>query len=372
MKQIEMTGEDRLLIDEMIAARRVLDLQDKAFHSVYLPGDYWTWLNAQTCGVSRKVLDGYRAVLPHILADVDATAAVRARISTPTAISDFVPTKHTRLVERVVNTALRGDPDVVGRPGCKQRRIVMVLGVTDSGKTALRDRLSLLHHAPIVRCSESCRTNASAIHTEIQVAHGALRSWGTRRARELATYRLLNAEKPKVILYDESLRLGPSACNVIADINDHTNAVQVIFGLPELMDKMAGKGWAESSQMLSRVLETVELAHLEPEDVKPLLAPLGLNGATDLVAKDLAAVANEYGRFGFVRRVVASIQRYRAHTVEEICGNLNLDREERSGIIPDERENLRIQRTTERLRAAQERRNRTRHLRIARKSEVAS
>jgi DNA transposition AAA+ family ATPase len=372
MKQIEMSGEDRMLIDEMLAARRRLDLQDKAFHAVYLPGDYWTWLNAQTCGVSRKVINGYRAVMPHILADVDATAKVRARISTPTAIADFVPTKYTRLVERVVATAVRGDADLIGAPGCKQKRIVLVLGVTDSGKTALRDRLAMLHGAPIVRCTESCRTNASSIHTEIQVAHGALRPWGTRRARELATYRLLNSDKPKVILYDESLRLGPAACNVIADINDHTNAVQVLFGLPELVDKLAGKGWAEGSQMLSRVLETVTLADLDPADVRPLLAPLGLNGATDLVAKDLAAVANEYGRFGFVRRVLASISRYRAHTVEEICGNLNLPREERSGIIPDERENLRIQRTTERLREVQERRNRTRHLRAARKSEVAS
>lgn len=370
----EMSDQDRVLIDEIEAARRVLRMQDKAFHAAFLPGDYWTWLNARSVGVTAKVLAGYRAVLPLLREEVAAAARVRQRIASPSLIPDFVSTKSTRLVENVVRAAVRGDETIIGRAGGKQRRIVLVLGVTDSGKSALRDRLAAQYNAPIVRLTESCRTNATAIHADLQSAFGAERAWATRAAREQATFRLLSTEAgepPRVVIYDESLRLGPSTCNVLCDINDATNAVQIVFGLPELIDRLAGRGWAESSQFMSRVLETVELGELRPEDIRPLLEPCGLNGSGDAVAKELAAVANEYGRFGMVRRVVASIQRSRAHSIDEICGDLSKPREQRVGIIPDEREALRVQRMTERLRAAQEKRSRVRNLRFADRTQVS-
>jgi hypothetical protein len=361
------------LVRQLLMARDALCMRDKQFWEAFLPGDYWTWVNARGQGVSDKVLTAYQAVLPEILEEVRKTTAIRNRITTPQPVPDFCHTTSTRLVEDALRGVLSGRPEIIGRKGSKQRRMILVLGVTDSGKSELRDYLAVRYNGTIVRCTESCRSNANAFHKAIQASIGEVRPWGTRAAIEQATFRRLDSDAtPRVMLYDESLRLGPTSWNVIADINDHTNCVQILFGLPDLEDRLSGRGFAESSQTHSRFVAVIELGPPTASDIMPLLSRYGLNGSTIKVAEHLADACKDYGRFGLIRRVLGSMDLCRDLSLSRICGDLNKPRSERtSGIIPMERDSIRHQRMTEKLREANARTLRLQTLKRGRRSERA-
>jgi hypothetical protein len=339
--QEPMTDQQRAVVRALNEARAGLRMRDKQFWQQYLPGDYWTWLNSQTDVVSAKTIAGYLAVLPEAQREAAAATAVRDRMTRPIA-RDFHHTKHTRLAEAVLRVAIRPSPDESDTP----RRIILVLGPTGAGKSALRDYLALKYHGRICRATESAKTNFAAVHLGIQQAFGSLRNWATRIDLEQHTFNLLTNDPswqhfgPRpVIFYDESLRWGPHAYNIAVDINDSTPAVQVIFALPQIVDKMSGRSFAESSQLMRRVLEVVELGEIVADDVRPFVAPLGLNGSTDHACRAIAHAATEYGRFDFVERARDAIVAARAHNIAQI-----------DQVIADEREAIRVQRMTEKLR----------------------
>ena len=373
MKTIEMSAEAHDLVRRMLQARDTIPMRDKQFWECFLPGDYWTWVNARGQGVSEKVIAGYRAVMPEIEAEVRKTVSIRARITTPNLIDDFCHTRSTLLVEDTLRAVLSGRPEIIGRKGSKRRGMILVLGVTDSGKSELRNYLAVRYGGTIVRCTEACRSNATVLHKMLQASIGEVRPWGTRVAIEQATFRRLDSDAaPRVMLYDESLRLGPASWNVLADINDHTNAVQIVFGLPELLDRLSGRGLAESSQTLSRFVEIIELEPPTASDIMPLLSRYGLNGSTAIVAEDLADACKDYGRFGLIRRVLGSMDFCRDLSLSRICGDLTKPRAKRiSGIIPAERESIRHQRMTEKIREAQAKTLRIQTLKRGRRAEKA-
>lgn len=357
----EPTPRQREIVGELARAAAALRMREKQFHAEFLPGDYYTWLNAKSVQVSERTLAGYEAVLPQIRAEVAKAKAVFTRAAMPVE-RPFFPTKFTRLVEGALRAAMKGG----------NRRIILVLGATGAGKTALRDHLALKYGGRIVRATESARTNFASVHLGIQQAFGSARNWATRVDLEAHTFNLLNGEATllspdnggrsaaaPVILYDEGLRWGPHGCNIAVDLNDLTPAVQVIFALPEIVDRLSSKSFAESSQMMRRVLEVVELGDITAADVEPFLAGLGLNGATERTAKLIAEKATEYGRFDFVERVRDAIRLGGVHEFNAIVD-----------IVDDEREAIRVQRQTEKLRMAQEASRRKSRVRFADKNPV--
>lgn len=355
----DISARQRNIVDELSVAKAALKMRDKEFFTAFLPGDYWTWLNARARCVGERTLAGYELALREIAPEVQSANRARERARASALPEGVTITKSMRRADAILKSLLAGKNT--------EHRCLMVLGVTGSGKTALRNWIHIRHGGEIIRATESYRTAFAAIHLGVQSAFGSRRYCSTRVAIEQHTFNLLNATgAAPLIQYDEGLRLGASAINVLHDIHDLTPAIQIVYGVPGMIDRLSGKAFQESSQFLRRNLEVVEIDELSAgDDLRPRLENLGLNGSSDAVAKELAKRANEYGRWDLVLRVEGEIARTGTRSAREIIGYEDDRTKEAIGIIPDEVRALRVQRMTERMRAGQEQRRRKSIVRFA-------
>ena len=296
------TPEQRKINDELCSIRDYeLKLRDSPFHQTYLVDvcSLSTWVRIQDDKYTGDTT-GVCAELAKALTALREKLRFAAAKQTHAAAQTFYEMDIHRALYKALDKALnRSD----------EKRIVFFPAPAGFGKTTLIEQLPAKfgHLRPVCKVqvtqawersySAGLYSVARAIRCEVVVR--------SLYALEQAIFSALRM-RPVILAYDDANSFGAHSCNMLRDIVTETPTVQLVCAIPELFEKMKGKAWFQVEQMNQRGA-TIEAQPIQPAELVPFVAPLGLNGDTAIACEELAVAANHYGKYRMIKSVLEHV-----------------------------------------------------------------
>ena len=288
------TGQ-RDVLKQLRELQTQLGLSDAAFvrEHLTLSSTVWSRLNSgtyQADATSAFVrLDGnLRQLRMHL--------AKNAKLTGGAVFHELTPQK--AVVDAITTAKLKPatDPD----------RLIVFLGETGSGKTALARELKVMHDGVLVEGRESWRDSYYAAVCDIAAAAGV--SEGEldpgKHAAEAALLRRLRAHR-RVLIIDEGEYFGPRTANLLKLLLNQTETVIVLMAIPVLFRRWQEKAWAESVQLSRRSHAVIDAQLVDPKDVLKFIGRrFVVEGDLNKFCAIVAKAANAFGRYDTVVRIL--------------------------------------------------------------------
>lgn len=233
--------------------------------------------------------------------DVDTRSKVEVRTDSS---GDFYETSTMLAVKKGLIAASKRDDEM---------RMVIYLAPTGGGKdTAIRyiagslDEFNRPERAFVfvtVEARESWRKSYFAAVCDILFAvEGVDAGNMSCRAAENLLVSALRARRI-LLAINEANYFGAHTFNLLKFVINQTPTIILLCAIPSIFERLKLKSWDEAKQVIRRSYVTIVAPDLTVKDVRPFLAGLDLQ-AQDAAAAAIAVSANQFGAFGFVKRVV--------------------------------------------------------------------
>lgn len=187
-------------------------------------------------------------------------------------------------------------------------RLVVGLGETGAGKTALGRQLKIEHDGVLVEASEPWRTSYFAalfdIGLELGISEADLGNSAATAQR--AVLKKLKVNR-RVLVIDEGEYFGPAVTNLVKLLLNKTATVIVILAIPALYTRWQKSAWVESAQTSRRSEAVVMADAVFPDDVIAVAKTMKLD-LDKAGAGQIAKAANEFGRLSLVKRVLKGLE----------------------------------------------------------------
>jgi|GEM_PF-6156961 len=301
-----LSPEDRAFMALLEQKRQTLRQSKNSFarHTLKCSnGTYSQLLNDVYPGNSTAMVAQFRKAY-ETFKDVDSLAKVEVRTDSAGA---FFETATMRAVKKGVIAATRRDDEL---------RMVIYLARTGCGKdTAIRylaDSMPEINRPEreftfiSVEARESWRKSYFAAVCDILFAVEGIDA-GNMSCRAAENLLISSLRARRVILaINESNYFGAHTFNLLKFMINQTPTVIFICAIPSIFERMKLKSWNEAEQVIRRSYVTLIAQDLTVNDVRPFLANLDFE-APDAAAACVALGANQFGGYGFVKRVVENL-----------------------------------------------------------------
>jgi len=283
------------------------ELSEAAFAQRFLPFSAGTYSKLQSPAKYGARLDGMT------LKCEDAADAIRARIETlrkrAEADKGFV---RTRFATAALGAWQRAQDD-------EGTRVVVLLGPTGCGKSAIGRHLALKHAATYAEGRQSWRSSNKAFCADVAAAAKSpitARTCDEHRAEQA----MLDALGPRAgILYiDEANTLGPFVANTIKLVANQTMHVIFVAAIPEMWADFCKRSENEVRQVLNRTQAVIRFPGVTEAEARQFMAGCGLADADMAEAARLATrAANEAGAYKLVIRAAALLREQESPTLAD-------------------------------------------------------
>lgn len=237
--------------------------------------------------------------------DVDSLAVVETRTDDQ---GEFFETSTLLAVKKGLAAAARRDDEL---------RMVIFLAEAGGGKdTAIRYAAASMDEISrperpftfvTIEARESWRKSYFAAVCDILYAVAGVDAgnMSCRAAENL----LISALRAKRVLLavNEGNYFGPHTFNLFKFLINQTPIVILLCAIPSIFQRLKLKSWDEAKQVIRRSYVTITAPDLTVKDVRPFIAHLDFQ-AQDAAAAAIAVNANQFGAFGFVKRVVEEFE----------------------------------------------------------------
>ena len=290
----QLTAEQDAIVREMEGFRVRLRMPPPVFcreWTEYSSDVLRFMLKGTYCGNVEAVIENYSAALSELRREFAATMEPVARRAT----KPFHPSDSRVVVIDAVRDALKRTD---------QRRVVIAMGPAGAGKTELLYHIEDTIGGVIVQARDAWARSATECMADMLKALEPKRTWRSRSELQAHLFAALckpmirrdtGATSPMLLMLDDSNSWGSHTWNLVRDIVNGTPAVVLAVGLKAQIDKLARRSFAEASQVFKRSV-SYELQELREDDVRPFLAPLGLNGSADAAASGSAPASTAIWR----------------------------------------------------------------------------
>lgn len=233
--------------------------------------------------------------------DVDSLAVVEVRTD---GHGEFFETSTLTAVKKGLIAASRRDDEL---------RMVIFLAATGGGKdTAIRYISSSMAEINrpereftfvTIEARESWRKSYFAAVCDMLYAVEGIDA-GTMSCRAAENLLITALRSKRVLLaVNEGNYFGPQTFNLFKFLINQTPIVILLCAIPSIFQRLKLKSWDEAKQVIRRSYVTITAPDLTVKDVRPFIAHLDFQ-AQDAAAAAIAVNANQFGAFGFVKRVV--------------------------------------------------------------------
>lgn len=129
---------------------------------------------------------------------------------------------------------------------------------------------------------------------------------------------LISALRARRILLaiNEANYFGAHTFNLLKFVINQTPTVILLCAIPSIFERLKLKSWDEAKQVIRRSYVTIPAPELSVKDIRPFLDNLDFQ-AQDAAAAAIAVSANQFGAFGFVKRVVEYLQKIKGPIAPE-------------------------------------------------------
>lgn len=302
-----LSPEDRSFMALLEEKRKELRQSKNAFakHTLKISaGTYSQLLSDVYPGASAAMVARLRAAY-ETFRDVDSLSAVETYSDD---MGDIFVTSTLVAVKKGIAAAASRDDEL---------RLVIFLAVEGGGKdTAIRFIASSMDEINSaerqvrfvsIEARESWRKSYFSAVCDILYAVEGVDA-GTMSCRA-AENLLLSALRAKRVLLaiNEANYFGPHTFNLLKFLINQTPVVILLCAIPSIFQRLKLKSWDEAKQVIRRSYVTIQAPGLTVKDVRPFISHLNF-ASQDAAAAAIAVNANQFGAFGFVKRVVEEFE----------------------------------------------------------------
>jgi hypothetical protein len=189
-------------------------------------------------------------------------------------------------------------------------RVIVLLGPTGSGKSAIGRHLAAKHAATYAEGRQSWRSSNKAFCRDVAAA---AKSPITARTcdEHYAEQAMLDALGPRAgtLYIDEANTLGPFVANTVKLIANQTLHTVFIAAIPEMWTDFCKRSENEVRQVLNRCQAVIRFPGVTDAEARQFMAGCGLADADMVEACRMACrAANEAGAYKLIQRTAALLR----------------------------------------------------------------